>query len=373
MTIDATQTQGLTRSLTRETLNLGPQGKVELKKSAEDEKKDQTGETGGSSFSLFGNDGLSFWDVLDVFNPLQHIPVVNSIYRELTGDTIKPGIKLVGGTLFGGGIGLAAASVDVAVEGFTGKDLGENAMAMIKGEPDETGAAYAALSVTIDPSDPNAAELEAKAAAAREYLQKTAAAAPQQPAETAQTTAAATQQAAAEPARVGRADAEESAELPPWSPVAQTAATVAAVQSAPDASAKSFAPPKRRNAYADAPKPLNELRAQTSGRAALTSSGTVVSSAAELPSGLSEAAMRAAGLTPDMVRDVIAAHGNAEAATTAASAKESAEIGTSNTPAGAENMWFYSSMNQALDKYNAAKNLSPNAAIPEIAATDTGR
>jgi len=369
MTIDATQTQGLTRSLTRDTLNLGPQGKVELKKSAhdEDKDKDKTGASGNASFSLFGDDGLSFWDVLDVFNPLQHIPVVNSIYRELTGDTIKPGIKLIGGTLFGGPIGLAAASVDVAVEGFTGKDIGENAIAMAEGEPDEKGAAYAALSVSIEPSDPNAAELEAAAAAAREYLQKSAAAAPAE-------TAATAQQAAAEPARVARAEAaaEETAALPPWSPVAQTASTAAAVQSAPEASAKSFAPPKRRNAYADSPKPLNELRADTVGRAALTSSGSVVSSAAELPPGLSDAAMRAAGLTPDMVRDVIAAHSNAEAADTAATAKETAEIGSANAPAGAENMWFYSAMNQALDKYNAAKTLNPAAEVPEVAATDTG-
>ncbi|WP_337996332.1 hypothetical protein [Oleispirillum naphthae] len=358
MTIDATQTQGLTRSLTRDTLNLGPQGKVELKKSAHDEDKDKTGASGGSSFSLFGDDGLSFWDVLDVFNPLQHIPVVNSIYRELTGDTIKPGIKLIGGTLFGGPVGLAAASVDVAVEGFTGKDLGGNALAMIEGEPDEKGAAYAALSVSIEPSDPNAAELEAAAAAARDYLQKSASASPTE-------TAAATAQAAAEPARLARAEpaAKEPAALPPWSPAAQTAA---AVQSAPGVSAKSFAPPKRRNAYADSPKPLSELRADTVGRAALTSS------AAELPPGLSEAAMRAAGLTPDMVRDVIAVHSNAEAATTAATAKETAGIGSANTPAGTENMWFYSAMNQALDKYGAAKTLSPAAEIPEIAATDTG-
>ena len=36
-----------------------------------------------------GDDSPSFKDVLDTINPLQHIPIINTIYRELTGD--QPG------------------------------------------------------------------------------------------------------------------------------------------------------------------------------------------------------------------------------------------------------------------------------------------
>ncbi|MGQ3031076.1 MAG: hypothetical protein ACT60Q_22290, partial [Ferrovibrionaceae bacterium] len=36
--------------------------------------------------SLFGDEGFSFKTVLDTINPLQHIPIVSTIYRELTGD-----------------------------------------------------------------------------------------------------------------------------------------------------------------------------------------------------------------------------------------------------------------------------------------------
>ena len=54
---------------------------------------------------LFGDDGLSFRDVLDLVNPLQHIPVVGYLYRKLTGDTIDPAIRIAGGALFGGPIG----------------------------------------------------------------------------------------------------------------------------------------------------------------------------------------------------------------------------------------------------------------------------
>ena len=39
-------------------------------------------------FTLFGEDGFTFADFLDIINPLQHIPVLSTLYRHLTGDTI---------------------------------------------------------------------------------------------------------------------------------------------------------------------------------------------------------------------------------------------------------------------------------------------
>ena len=44
-----------------------------------------------TEFRLFGNDGFTFSDLMDIINPLQHIPVVSSIYRSLSGDEIDPG------------------------------------------------------------------------------------------------------------------------------------------------------------------------------------------------------------------------------------------------------------------------------------------
>jgi hypothetical protein len=78
----------------------------------------------------FGDDGLTFSTLLDVVNPLQHIPVVSTIYREVTGDKIAPAAKLIGDTLFGGPIGLALSAVDVTVQGETGKDMGQHVVAM---------------------------------------------------------------------------------------------------------------------------------------------------------------------------------------------------------------------------------------------------
>lgn len=72
---------------------------------------------------------MSFWDVLDIVNPLQHIPLVNSVYRAVTGDEIKPAMQIGGGILFGGVIGGVAAIANAALQEATGKDLGGHMMA----------------------------------------------------------------------------------------------------------------------------------------------------------------------------------------------------------------------------------------------------
>ncbi len=89
---------------------------------------------------MFGDDGLTFGDVLDVINPLQHIPVVSAIYRDLTGDTISPAARIAGGGLFGGIFGLFAAVANVAVEQQTGQDVGSHMGAMFDGDPPADGA-----------------------------------------------------------------------------------------------------------------------------------------------------------------------------------------------------------------------------------------
>jgi len=65
---------------------------------------------------LFGDDGPSFKDVLDLVNPLQHIPIVGNIYRELTGDALAPGIRIAGGALFGGPIGAALSVAGLVID-----------------------------------------------------------------------------------------------------------------------------------------------------------------------------------------------------------------------------------------------------------------
>lgn len=98
-------------------------------------------------FKLFGKDGFTFFDFLDIVNPLQHIPVVNTIYRSLTGDQIDPGSKIAGGTVFGGPFGTVLAGVDVAVEHGTGKDIADHAMAFFTGNVGKPDAPQAPMQI----------------------------------------------------------------------------------------------------------------------------------------------------------------------------------------------------------------------------------
>jgi len=70
---------------------------------------------GADKFAAFGSDGLTFSDIIDVINPLQHIPVIGTLYRKLTGDVIDPATRIAGGALFGGPIGAAFSAVAVAI------------------------------------------------------------------------------------------------------------------------------------------------------------------------------------------------------------------------------------------------------------------
>lgn len=87
------------------------------------------GEMGGPS--LFGDDGLTFLDVLDIINPLQHIPVVSTIYRAVTGDEIAAGPRVIGGALFGGLIGAVSSLINAIVDEISGKDIGEHIISFV--------------------------------------------------------------------------------------------------------------------------------------------------------------------------------------------------------------------------------------------------
>lgn len=84
---------------------------------------------------MWGKEGFSFGALLDIVNPLQHIPVVSTIYRAVTGDTIGPAPRMMGGAIFGGIVGLISSAADSAVEAITGKDTGSHVLAMLP-EPD---------------------------------------------------------------------------------------------------------------------------------------------------------------------------------------------------------------------------------------------
>lgn len=85
-------------------------------------------------FKAFGEDGPSFFDILDIINPLQHIPIISTLYRAATGDEIDPVPRVAGGALFGGLIGAVSSLVNVVIEELTGNDLGEHVLALFEGD-----------------------------------------------------------------------------------------------------------------------------------------------------------------------------------------------------------------------------------------------
>jgi hypothetical protein len=103
--------------------------------------------TNDDGFKAFGEDGPTFFDILDIINPLQHIPIISTLYRAATGDEIDPVPRIAGGALFGGLIGAVSSLVNVVIEELTGSDLGEHVLALFE---DDGGAEPEPDAPTVD-------------------------------------------------------------------------------------------------------------------------------------------------------------------------------------------------------------------------------
>ena len=77
---------------------------------------------------------FSFDDLLDIVNPLQHLPVVGTLYRAITGDHIKTPEKIAGDTLYGGLWGFVSSVADTAFASLTGKNFGDTVLALLTGD-----------------------------------------------------------------------------------------------------------------------------------------------------------------------------------------------------------------------------------------------
>ena len=80
--------------------------------------------------SFWGKDGFTFGDVIDMINPLHHLPVISTYYREQTDDDASEGSRLIGGAFFGGlmgGVtGLLTSMAGAAVRHETHQDVTEH-------------------------------------------------------------------------------------------------------------------------------------------------------------------------------------------------------------------------------------------------------
>lgn len=68
---------------------------------------------------------VTFREFLAALNPLHHIPGVNWVYRQISGETIQPVFRVLGGLVTGGPIGAIASAVGALAERiFSGRDGG---------------------------------------------------------------------------------------------------------------------------------------------------------------------------------------------------------------------------------------------------------
>jgi hypothetical protein len=89
---------------------------------------------------LWAQKGFTFHDLLDAINPLQHLPVISTVYRWITGDTIGNIPRIVGDALYGGIPGFVSGLFGVLVKEETGKDVGEHVVATLFGDSPSTPA-----------------------------------------------------------------------------------------------------------------------------------------------------------------------------------------------------------------------------------------
>ena len=89
----------------------------------------------------WGGDGFGFNDFLDLINPLQHVPGVSTLYRAVTGDAIADEARFIGHIVYGGPLGLIAATAETLATDRDGRGLSENLAAWWGGEAETAMAA----------------------------------------------------------------------------------------------------------------------------------------------------------------------------------------------------------------------------------------
>ena len=117
---------------------------------------------GAEMTAFHDGDQMSFSDLVDIINPLQHIPVVDEIYRHLTGDKIGVVSTVLGGALYGGVIGIGASVVGLLFKEATGDSPTGHVLAMFD---DDTPSSTAIADATNDNGAPAAAALATAAPA----------------------------------------------------------------------------------------------------------------------------------------------------------------------------------------------------------------
>lgn len=96
---------------------------------------------------------LTFDDLIDLLNPLQHLPIVSTVYRAITGDQIQPHVRAIGSGLYGGPIGFLTAGAAMAIEEAVGTTPDKMLADLFEDGPGESGQAVATAPKTEPVTD----------------------------------------------------------------------------------------------------------------------------------------------------------------------------------------------------------------------------
>jgi hypothetical protein len=91
-------------------------------------------QSGVTSNNVTENQSTTFGDMLEIINPLQHLPVVSHFYRAETGNNIPAIAKVIGGGLLGGVVGAVGAAAVSVLEGVMGEPILQTAANALEGE-----------------------------------------------------------------------------------------------------------------------------------------------------------------------------------------------------------------------------------------------
>ena len=112
---------------------------------------------------------FTFNDLIDIINPLQHLPVVSTIYRAITGDEISTHARAIGGGLYGGPLGMLAAGAIMAIEEAAGTNPSEQLAALFNSDsgdaPEQAGGVQVAAAPGTSPATAAAAAASPEAMA----------------------------------------------------------------------------------------------------------------------------------------------------------------------------------------------------------------
>jgi hypothetical protein len=150
-----------------------------------------------SSLHFWADGSFSFRDFLDTINPLQHLPVVSTIYGWITGKhDIGDLPRIAGDALYGGPWGALSGLVNALVKEESGRDIGEHVVATLIGDTSTTAVVAASAEAQPPTSAPGVAAPQSNAIPTAGVASGAPAAAPNNPSRTAALSGAAMPSAA---------------------------------------------------------------------------------------------------------------------------------------------------------------------------------